>query len=154
MRLNLGCGDDRRDDHVNVDLREDVADVVCDVRKLEHWADESVEAILALDILEHLPPGDTAPTLEEWRRVLVPGGALTVRVPNMFQLCRFVAEGWSPEGAILNIYGGHRFGPGGEWDHHCTGWTPDMLEALLRQRGFVVRSNDLGLNMTVEARRA
>lgn len=152
MRLNLGAGEDRREGYLSVDLRPDVADVVADVRRLP-FDTETVEEILAFDILEHLPPTYTEATLAEWRRVLVPGGLLTLKVPNMYQLCRWVVEGISVQAALTNIYGGHKFGPDGELDHHCVGWTPEMLHRLLHGAGFDVVSDDGGLNMTLEARR-
>lgn len=152
LRLNLGAGDDRRDGWVNVDLREDVADVVADVRNIP-VDPHTVEEILALDVLEHLPPAYSLFTLRHWHDLLVPGGTLTLRVPNLFHLCRWVVGGINVGAAITNIYGGHKFGPDGELDHHCTGWTPDLLHALLAAAGFEVISNDEGLNMTVLARK-
>lgn len=150
MKLNLAAGDDRRDGFVSVDWREDVADVVCDVAKLEHWADGSVDELLALDILEHFPVFSTFDVLTEWRRVLVEGGRLTVRVPNMERLARALLDGSSPDLVVRNIYGGHRFGPDGMWDAHHTGWTPETLRRDLEAAGFDVWSNDEALNMTVE----
>lgn len=158
MKLNLGSGADRRDGYISVDLRPEVADVVADVRKLP-WDDGEVDEILALDCLEHLPPNQTLIALAEWRRVLAPGGTLTVRVPNLDQLCRLIvdrSDAGKPEAVellIRNIYGGHKYGPDGELDHHCTGWTPALFIALLAQARFEVTSNDLALNMTVEARK-
>lgn len=153
MKLNLGCGDDKREGFVNIDLREDVADVVGNVQSLP-YADGTVTEILASDILEHLPPTRTMPTLQEWHRVLQQGGTLIVRVPNLLQLARWIVENYQVQAAITNIYGGHKFGPDGEWDHHCTGWTPERLEAVLHKAGFDVIDNDFALNQTVTAKKA
>lgn len=158
VRLNLGSGADRHDGYVSVDLRPEIADVVADVRDLP-WPDGSIAEMLALDCLEHLPPNQTIPTLTEWRRVLADGGTLTVRVPNLDELCRTIidrgdAGQWGAvEVLIRNIYGGHKYGPDGELDHHCTGWTPALFDMLLRRTGFEPLTNDLALNMTVEARK-
>lgn len=150
MKLNLGSGDDRREGFVSVDLRPEIADVVADVRALP-FEPASVAEILALDVLEHLPPAHSLSTLVHWRDLLEPGGVLTLRVPNLERLCRMVVEDRATEAVIRNIYGGHKFGPDGELDHHCTGWTPKLLAALLGTAGFEVGSNDMALNMTVEA---
>jgi ubiquinone/menaquinone biosynthesis C-methylase UbiE len=159
IRLNLGSGDDRRDGFVSVDLREDVADVVCDVRKLEGYADGEVEEILAKDLLEHFPASETADVLTEWARVLRPGGTLTLKCPNVYQLARAIVA-YSDLGRdqvvvdlIRNIYGGHRYGPDGIWDQHHTGWVPAQLHTMLNEAGFDVLSDDGALNNTVTCRR-
>jgi SAM-dependent methyltransferase len=159
LRLNLGAGDDRRDGYVSVDLREDVADVVCDVRKLERWADGEVDEILALDLLEHFPATETAAILEEWARVLRPGGTLTVKCPNMLALSHeIVANDHAGNTRLVgflirNVMGGHRFGPDGCLDTHHTNFTPALIQVALETAGFEVLSNDVALNMTISARK-
>lgn len=158
-RLNLGAGDDRRDGYVSVDVRPEVADVVCDVRKLERWADNSVEEILALDILEHFPYFQTGEILDEWHRVLRPGGRLEVRVPNAYQLCRGIVERYEagvdvPIPVLINnLMGGHKFGFEGCYDAHHWNFTPRMLHEALRDAGFDVLADDGQLNNTVIARK-
>lgn len=152
LRLNLGGGDDHYEGYVNVDLREDVADVCADVRSLP-VPDDSVSAIIAYDILEHLTPVHTLSALREWQRVLQPGGTLAIRTPNMLELCRWVVEGRQVGLAIQNIYGGHKFGPEGEWDCHHTGWTPAQLRDRLEAFGFEFVSDDEELNHTVIVRK-
>jgi SAM-dependent methyltransferase len=159
MRLNLGSGNERRKGHWSVDLRRDAdVDVVADVRALP-FRSESVAGVLASDCLEHFPAARTAPLLAEWQRVLASGGRLTVRVPNLFQLCRGVmaceeTRDWSRAAAyIRNIYGGHKYGPDGAWDTHHTGWLSDMLYGELSRAGFEVESDDQALNCTIVARR-
>lgn len=152
MRLNLGSGDDRREGYTNVDLRSDCADVLADVRELP-FGSNSASDILALDILEHLPPDDTVSTLRHWYGILEPGGQLTLKVPNLFQLARMIANDHMVEAAIQNIYGGHRWGPDGCWDAHHAGWTPAMMFGILHEVGFVDTTCDLALNMTFTARK-
>jgi SAM-dependent methyltransferase len=159
LRLNLGCGNDRREGYVNVDLRDDVADVVCDVRKLEHWGDATVDEIVAEDVLEHFAATETVAILEEWARALRPGGTLTVKVPNMLALADAISA-YTRAGKfgavaclIRNVYGGHRFGPDGAWDTHHHGWVPVQLQDVLTMAGFEVLSNDMALNMRLMARR-
>lgn len=159
VKLNLGAGDDRRDGYVNVDLRADVADVVCDVRKLEHWGDATVDEILAEDLLEHFPAGETNVILEEWARALKPGGTLTVKVPNLYQLSRAivaytdVGQFGAVATLVRNLMGGHRWGPDGAWDTHHWNFVPETLAVALEAAGFEVLSNDGELNMRVVARR-
>jgi Uncharacterized protein conserved in bacteria len=157
VRLNLGSGDDRRPGYLSVDLRPECSDVVADVRRLP-FRSGSVDGLLALDNLEHHPAALTQSVLTEWRRVLCPGGILTVRVPNLYQLARALvarteAQQW-PAVAVLvrNIYGGHRWGPDGALDAHHTGWVPETLYQELGTAGFEVLSDDGALNNTVTAR--
>jgi predicted SAM-dependent methyltransferase len=159
MKLNLGAGEDRREGYLSVDLRADVADVAADVGALPFRAG-SVDRLLALDILEHVPATRTASLLAEWRRVLRPRGHLTVRVPNLYQLARGIvgftdAQRWNRvHQYVTNVYGGHRWGPDGALDAHHWGFVPETLYRTLADAGFEVESDDLALNNTVEAVRA
>jgi SAM-dependent methyltransferase len=150
IRLNIGAGDERREGFVSVDLREDVADVVAPADRLP-YGDDSVAEILALDILEHFPAFRTQDVLAEWKRVLEPGGRLTVRVPNLLALSRAIVEDRHPAVIIRNIYGGHRWGPDGSWDAHHHGWVPRMLYDELLCADFAVVDSDDQLNMTFRA---
>ena len=150
IRLNLGSGDTRLEGFVNVDLRDDVADVVAPADRLPYGSG-TVEEITALDLLEHFPAFRTQDVLAEWHRVLVPGGRLTVKVPNLLHLAQSIVNDDHTALRIRNIYGGHRFGPDGEWDCHHTGFTPPMLHRALHAAGFEVVSFDEEENMTVVA---
>jgi SAM-dependent methyltransferase len=71
------------------------------------WAQE----IVAVHILEHVPPARLVETLAEWRRVLAPGGRVQVHVPNGPALMRAfeagsVPEKWPIMGSILGQYCG------------------------------------------------
>jgi predicted SAM-dependent methyltransferase len=150
LRLNIGAGDDRHDGYVHVDLRRDVADVVASADQLP-YRDDGVAEILALDMLEHFPAARTHAVLREWHRVLIHGGRLTIKVPNLAALAQAIVDDRTPALMIRNIYGGHRWGPDGMWDAHHTGWTPRLLREQLRDAGFTVVSVDEDLNMTFEA---
>lgn len=150
MKLNLGSGERCMEGYVNVDLRTDVADVVASVECLP-FADDSAEEVVALDLLEHFQVWKTQDLLDEWKRVLKPGGTLTVKVPNLLELARYIVDGRSVDLVVRNIYGGHRWGPDGAWDTHHTGFTPSTIRATLETAGFQVRRIDESLNMTVEA---
>ncbi len=69
------------------------------------WASE----IVAVHALEHVEPPHLVETLEEWRRVLAPGGGVRVHVPNGPALmeefvARPVREKWPLMGSILGMY--------------------------------------------------
>lgn len=79
MRLNLGSADRNFPNFLSVD-RVPPADVVTDLAQPWPWPDSSVDEILALDIVEHLP--DRIFTLNEMWRVLKPGARVTIETPN------------------------------------------------------------------------
>lgn len=74
LKLDLGGGKDPLEDHVNVDLRElPEVDIIASADDLP-FADESVDRIHANSLVPHIPDLNTA--MEEWSRVLKPGGEL------------------------------------------------------------------------------
>ena len=81
LKLNLGCGKDIRKGWVNIDrFPGEGVDMVLDLEASKlPFPDDSVEEVLASHILEHLLRWEDL--LLEIRRVLRPGGKLTIRVP-------------------------------------------------------------------------
>lgn len=110
--VNLSQGEiDFARPHVDAELvRQDILDY------LRGRADESVDVVFALNILEHLEKETLVAVLEEARRCLVPGGVLVAMVPN-----------------ATSAYGGMtRY-----WDiTHCTAFTPSSVTQLMRLAGF------------------
>ena len=83
IRLNVGSGYQQISGFQSVDFDEKLnPDVVAPIDKLP-FPDDSVDEIYASHVLEHVPMGSKA--LEEWLRVLKPGGMLTVAVPDIVQ---------------------------------------------------------------------
>tara|TARA_Y100000034_G_C6688615_1_gene303088 strand:+ start:30 stop:494 length:465 start_codon:yes stop_codon:yes gene_type:complete len=81
MRLNLGCGDDIRKDYINVDLYNKKADKKINLSKIPYpFKDNSVDQILALNILEHLD--DPYNILLEWNRICKKGAKIIIQVPH------------------------------------------------------------------------
>ena len=79
LKLNLGCGLDKREGYVNIDVREDVEpDMVIDLEKelLRRFEDESVDEILAKDFLEHLSWRVVETFLRDCHRVLKHNGRI------------------------------------------------------------------------------
>src|SRR3546814_11474288 len=66
-------------------------DFVGGCHDLGQFSDGSVETIYASHVLEHLGYQTALPkALQEWYRVLPPGGTLMVSVPDRDTLCRLV----------------------------------------------------------------
>ncbi len=86
MRLNLGCGFDKRDGFVNVDtFSECDPDMIADLNTLPWpWDDDSVDEILLRHVLEHL--GAEVPVflgiMKEIWRICRHGAVITITVPH------------------------------------------------------------------------
>lgn len=88
MKLNLGCGNDYRENYINIDFNDNLrVDKLFDLSKTP-WPieDSSCDEILMLDFLEHFPYKKTDDLLHESWRVLREGGSVIVQVPD-FEHC-------------------------------------------------------------------
>ena len=153
MKLEIGAGARTKSGHLAVDLNPACAGVVANALHLP-FADASVEAIRAVDVLEHVSYRNTHEALCEWHRVLVPGGKLYVQVPDAH-----VIMGWyvneNPrleqmegrdctllEGATWRLLGGHLDGKyvdvGGNWtwNAHFALFSKASLRDALNLAGF------------------
>ena len=105
--------------------------VLCGQAEQLPVADETCDAVLALEILEHLP--DPPGALREMRRVLRPGGRLIVTTPN----ADFIHE-------RLPTYAqrapGRAARPEADAAAHLCAFTLAELQELIRGAGFAVRS--------------
>ncbi|MCG6872321.1 MAG: methyltransferase domain-containing protein [Gammaproteobacteria bacterium] len=146
VRLNLGCGDKLLAGYVNVDAVAQRAgarpDVRCDLRRLEPFADDSVDEILAVHVVEHFWRWEVEAVLAEWRRVLRPGGRLVLECPDLLEACRrllaepALAAAAGPQGqrSMWVLYGDPA------WRDplmvHRWGYSADSLAQLLAACGF------------------
>lgn len=100
IRLDLGCGKNKRAGFIGVDSRPfEGVDVVCDLvakdvakganplpdvvifRKWQ-WEDSSVAEIHASHVVEHFTPQERIHFINEAYRVLIPDGKLSIIVPH------------------------------------------------------------------------
>jgi len=95
MRLNVGCGDYLLDGFVNLDADPATpADVHADAMVyLRDCPDATFAEVYAGHFLEHLAPEGAQRFLAECYRVLAPGGACAIVVPDTYEvLRRYVAR--------------------------------------------------------------
>jgi spore maturation protein CgeB/predicted SAM-dependent methyltransferase len=139
LKLHLGCGNNLLPGYVNIDKYNRHADRLLDVSHLD-YPDNSVSEILTSHMIEHVPLSEFRAMLCEWRRVLRPGGRLTIRCPNHELYIRMWLEGddeyrW---GAGFNtILGIQDRGPG-HLNRNLI--TVTRLEKLVREAGFEVHA--------------
>lgn len=88
MKLNLGAGPYPMKGWINCDLTytgqdhmEDMA--FCDARRPLPWDSESLDEVYMGHFLEHLTDAEGKECLKETRRILRPGGKLTIITPDM-----------------------------------------------------------------------
>lgn len=147
LKLNFGCGKNTKQGWVNVDLCES-SDLTIDAREPMPFPDASVTEIYSEHFLEHLEyPREARRFLAEALRVLRPGGAFNVGVPDTAWPMRCALEGggdwfetvqrekWHPEWCDTPMHSlNYHFRQGGE---HKYAYDLQALTRVLEQAGFV-----------------
>src|SRR5437879_1413416 len=83
LKLHLGCGTNKLAGWVNIDsVKGCQPDLVHDITQPLPYGAQTVEEILAEDLLEHFDKYMRYVVFGEWARVLKVGGRMTVQVPN------------------------------------------------------------------------
>ena len=143
-KLNAGCGYDRREGYLNVDLHGiHKPDLIADVTHLPMLPSSCFEEVLAQDVLEHFERAKTTPALAELARLLAPQGILHVRVPSLFGMFELLAaperRGHPGRGSrapdIVHLIYGTRAYTG---DNHLAGFTAAIPDEHLRRTGLQV----------------
>ncbi len=154
MKLNLGCGLDKREGYVNIDIREEVnPDLVHDLEKPLPFPDNSAEEIIAKDVLEHLSFHKVEDALRDWFRVLKPGGRIYIQCPDLEAIAKkiILSGKYSWKEISYWVYGAQDYPE----NTHKAGFTIRTLKELLEKIGFVVEKieNDGGTNIICYARK-
>lgn len=83
-RLNWGCGSWTPEGWINSDIKEGHGiNLVCDISQGLPLDSDSLDYAVSIHSLPEIPYPDLVPTLSELRRVLKPGGALRVSLPDL-----------------------------------------------------------------------
>jgi len=77
MKLNLGCGKQKLEGYIGVDVCPE-AELNHDLRNPLPFEDNSVEEILAIHLIESFYQWEFPPVLKDWYRVLQPNGKITI----------------------------------------------------------------------------
>lgn len=82
-KLNLGSGKDPKEGYINIDNYPfEGVDVIADITKGLPFEDNSVNAVISIDFMEHLPPESKVFVINEIYRVLKEGGTMEHFIPN------------------------------------------------------------------------
>lgn len=83
MKLEIGAGTTKRAGYKSLDLNPNVgADIVADARATG-LANDSIEEILTVHVIEHFWWTEIADVLREWHRILEPNGKLILHTPDL-----------------------------------------------------------------------
>jgi SAM-dependent methyltransferase len=133
---------------IRLDIDPDVnPDVVASITDMQVISDAAVDAVYSSHNIEHLYPHEVPLALREMNRVLKPNGFAFIKLPDVQEVARFIADGkledalyFSPMGAIapIDILYGHRpsLARGNTFMAHRTGFTATTLGAALIAAGF------------------
>lgn len=142
-KINLGCGYDKREDYLNVDV-----DAACEPDLLIENGDFSVipdnhfNEILANDVLEHIPRSKSLQVLIDWSGYLKKNGILKLQTTSILS----VAEQMKKNKKFSDHYGwsiclfGNQAHPG---DFHYTGFTEATLKVHLLAAGYRIESFEI-----------
>jgi len=131
MILDIGCGNNRMEGVVGLDMRKtNCVDVVADARKLP-FKDSSFDYVFSSHLIEHFSHREVGSVLSEWVRVLGQGGTIEIRCPDLRAraLLFFLNPSWKN---VKNIYGEQDY----LGNQHQCGFSFQCLKSLLESHGI------------------
>jgi SAM-dependent methyltransferase len=145
MRLNVCCGRQVLDGWTNVDvepspLSKRPPEIIADAKSIP-LPDGCAEELMVIHGFEHFYRWDCDAAIEEWKRLLAPGGKLVLELPDLVKCCRnvltgFVVDGKHPDqNGMWGLYGDPR--ECNPFMGHRWGWSPKTLRDFLKSHGFV-----------------
>ncbi len=156
--LNIGCGQQKLDGFVNIDL-DPMADLQIDVRGGLPFDDNSVAGIYSEHFLEHLSQAEGIAFMRECRRALKYDGVLRIAMPDLsYAVQRYLNNDWKVK-TDIDKYGYEWIDNAceylnismREWGHK---WLYDETELvrLVKYAGFsTVQRSDFGKSAVVSA---
>lgn len=134
MKLHLGCGKRKWEGFINCDLKD--SDHDCDIRSLP-FDDGSADEIHAIHVCEHFMLTEILAVLREWRRVLKPGGTLTVELPCWDKVKHHIANHAPEHMTRWALYGDPKTHVDGIPALHKFCYSQSEFMDLLEGAGFV-----------------
>jgi SAM-dependent methyltransferase len=133
MKLHLGCGKRHIPGFVHIDAVEyPHVDHVATIDNLGFIGSNTVDLIYTCHVLEHFRRRDVGRVLQEWSRVLKPGGVLRVSVPDFAKLCEVYTKTGDINLVIGPIFGRQDY----LYNIHYNVFDEPSLRKLLLGSGF------------------
>lgn len=130
VKLNLGAGEVELPGYIPLDIKQGQA-----AYPLPQYADGSVDEVRASHLLEHFGGREAPAVMDEWVRVLKPGGLLRIAVPDFEWVLREYDQGeLSERNGLLHAY--IMGGQVDEHDYHKSTWTAGGLRLLMESAGL------------------
>lgn len=131
--INLGCGKISGPEFINVDaLPLHNIHHIHDIRDLSFFPDNYADMIYASHVIEHIERHELKAVLQEWLRVLKPGGVLRFGVPNFDALIDVYLKNQRSIPSIEN----QLLGQQSPYDDHHSIWNEAYAEKFFRSVGF------------------
>jgi len=127
LKLNIGGGEHEVPGYINVDRRHGM-----EAYPLP-FPDGSASLIRASHILEHFPAAQSKAVLDDWVRVLRPGGKMKISVPDLDAIIRDYESGKTRNPTEGYIMGGQTDCN----DFHQSIWNQRKLRAALQESGLL-----------------
>lgn len=151
--VDLGCGNLTWDFEgegrpLRVDIRESVEpDFRADIRDTP-FADDQFLVVANFHVLEHMDRSEVGPALDEWVRILAPGGEMRIAVPSLEWAAKNILDGKLNNDTMNVLYGSQTYAE----NFHKFGFTPASLRKMLEDRGLEIVEEQLDhFNIIVRA---
>lgn len=136
LKLHLGCGTKFLPGFVHIDALDlGHIDQVGPVESLPQIASGSVDLIYASHVLEHFGRHEYQDVLQEWYRVLRPGGLLRLAVPDFTAMAEEYVSGRLRNG-LSDLVGLCVGGQRDQLDYHKMVFDAELLTTALMAVGF------------------
>lgn len=132
LKLNLGCGLNKREGYVNIDSRPEVNPDICEYLWDLEYEPESVDEIYISHTFEHINPSTARRLLLRFHKWLKREGKLFIAVPNLTLIGKLISEGNEDEILFKWIFGSGY----GVLTSHKWGYTENTLRKELNLAGF------------------
>lgn len=148
VRLHIGCGSRIFDGYINIDgdyMSGTPGVVIHDITVPFSLPDNSVDEILSVHVIEHIMRDRVPGIMQEWLRILKPGGFVAVEWPDFLKMCQEVVKNPNclnfdsdrrlQKRTILGIFGDNlRYPDPVMW--HKWGYSVDSLSKLFQSVGY------------------
>jgi len=103
LKIDLGCGEIVKEGYSGLDIRAlPGTKYVADARRLP-LSGESVDELNASYFIEYLPARELKDYLQEWLRVLTPGGRLHIETPNLEAVARKLSDALAKDDDSMRV---------------------------------------------------
>lgn len=138
--LHIGNGDQHDDRYINIDARplSNVHIVTNKIHKLNMFKDNNVDLIYVCHIMEHIKIYDLQLVLNEFRRVLKPGGVLRISVPDFDKIINIYNNNNDDLHSVKYVLMG---GQDYDFNFHYSVYNENYLKEILLNNGFKYTQN-------------